>query len=119
MSIHAQVGIINETPDASAAMQITSPANDKGVLIPRLTEDQVNAIASPAIGLLVFDFNNNVFKFFNGSDWNQIGTTSQTNNLTLITIKDGGDIYFNTSTFNMNYFNGSGWRKFKKTGTSL
>ena len=119
VSSSAQVGVMNVAPDASAALQVTSPGNNKGVLIPRLTEDQVDAIATPATGLLVFDFNNNVFKFYDGTDWVQMGTTSQTAAPAGIVIKDGGDLYFNTATLNMNYYNGTSWRKFVKTGTAL
>ncbi|MBK8807423.1 MAG: hypothetical protein IPO21_12575 [Bacteroidales bacterium] len=115
----AQVGIINLAPDASAALQVTSPLNDKGVLMPRLSEEQVDAIAAPATGLLVFDFSNNVLKFFDGAHWVQIGTTSQTADPTTILLKDGGDLYYNTVTNNLNYYNGAAWRKFVKTGTAL
>jgi hypothetical protein len=121
--LQAQVDVINTsgtpTPDASAALQVTSQNNDKGVLIPRLTDYQAVAIASPAVGLLVFDNVNNVFKFYNGISWMQMGTISQTANPTAVTIKDAGDLYFNTATLNMNYYNGSSWMKFVKTGTSL
>jgi len=51
----AQGVAINEDdsdPDASALLDVKS--NDKGVLIPRMTQTQRIAIASPAIGLLVY-----------------------------------------------------------------
>ena len=46
----AQVGINTTTPDASAALDITSTTS--GLLIPKMTEVQKNAITSPATGLL-------------------------------------------------------------------
>jgi hypothetical protein len=46
------VGIGTIAPDRSAVLDIQS--NDKGLLIPRLTEVQMNSIADPAKGLLVF-----------------------------------------------------------------
>ncbi len=49
----AQVGIGTTTPDASSALDIT--ATDKGFLMPRMTTVQRTAIASPAVGLQVFD----------------------------------------------------------------
>lgn len=55
LSLHAQNISINESgaaPDNSAMLDIT--ANDKGVLIPRMTAAQRLAIPSPANGLLVF-----------------------------------------------------------------
>jgi len=48
----AQVGINNETPDASAALDITSTT--AGILIPRMTQSQRDAVSSPATGLMVY-----------------------------------------------------------------
>ena len=36
-SMYGQVGIGTNSPDSSAALEITSPTNNKGVLLPRLT----------------------------------------------------------------------------------
>ena len=47
------VGIGTTTPDASAALDIT--ATNKGLLIPRLNINSINAIVNPARGLLVYD----------------------------------------------------------------
>jgi len=44
--VHAQVGIGTSTPDDSAALHVF--ATDQGILIPRLTLAQRNAIALPA-----------------------------------------------------------------------
>ena len=41
-STFAQVGINNETPDASAALDITSTT--AGILIPRMTQSQRDAV---------------------------------------------------------------------------
>lgn len=48
------VGIGIANPDASAVLQVQPPANNKGLLIPRLTILQRNSITSPAEGLLVY-----------------------------------------------------------------
>lgn len=53
----AQVGINTSTPHTSAALDIQSPNNNQGVLLPRMTTSQKNAITSPASGLLVYDTN--------------------------------------------------------------
>ena len=45
---YAQVGVGTTTPDASAALDITSPT--KGLLIPRMTNAQRQAISNPAAG---------------------------------------------------------------------
>ena len=51
-SLWSQVGIGTSTPDASAALEIQSTTS--GLLLPRLTGLQMNSIASPAEGLLVY-----------------------------------------------------------------
>ncbi len=63
----AQVGIGTTTPDASSMLDIQSPDNDKGVLIPRMTDLQRLAISTPANGLLVFDTTTKSFWFYNGT----------------------------------------------------
>ena len=49
---YAQVGINNETPDASAALDITSTTG--GLLGPRMTAAQRDAITTPSQGLIIF-----------------------------------------------------------------
>ena len=49
---YAQVGINIETPDASAALDITSTTG--GLLVPRMTAAQRDAITTPSQGLIIF-----------------------------------------------------------------
>ena len=49
---YAQIGINNETPDASAVLDITSTTG--GLLIPRMTAAQRDAITTPTQGLIIF-----------------------------------------------------------------
>jgi len=63
----AQVGIGTTTPNASAALDITSTTS--GFLPPRMTQAQRNAITSPAAGLTVYDTTTNSNWFFNGTIW--------------------------------------------------
>ncbi len=53
-SLSAQVGIStdNSAPDSSAMLEVKSTTS--GILIPRMTLDQRNAIARPAPGLMIF-----------------------------------------------------------------
>lgn len=68
LSSWAQVGINTATPHQSAALDITSTS--KGVLIPRMTFTQKNAIVSPATGLLVYQTDAAAgFYYYNGSSW--------------------------------------------------
>lgn len=56
LQVTAQIGINTDTPQASSVLDINSPANsNKGLLIPRLTTTQKEAIANPAHSLLVYD----------------------------------------------------------------
>jgi hypothetical protein len=49
---YAQVGINNENPDASAALDITSTTG--GLLVPRMTAEERDAITTPSQGLIIF-----------------------------------------------------------------
>ncbi|MBI3883195.1 MAG: TMF family protein, partial [Sphingobacteriales bacterium] len=66
------------TPDASALLDIQSTT--KGILFPRMTTAQVNASANPAKGLLVFDNTVNAVKYYDGTTWNLIGSSSGSGN---------------------------------------
>lgn len=64
---NSNVGIGTLTPAASAILDLNPPANDKGLLVPRLTTNQRTTIASPANGLLVYDTNINCFFYFSSA----------------------------------------------------
>jgi len=74
----AQVGIGTSTPNASAALDITSTTS--GLLPPRMTEAQRNAISTPAAGLIVYCTDcgaNGELQLFNGTSWvNMVGGTA-------------------------------------------
>ena len=73
----AQVGVGTTTPDASAALDITSTT--KGLLMPRMTNVQRLAISNPAAGLQVFvtDFDGGSFMFYNGTEWGTLSFTKK------------------------------------------
>lgn len=52
---YSQVRINTINPHPSAALDVQSPNNNQGVLLPRMTTGQKNAIANPNKGLLVYD----------------------------------------------------------------
>jgi len=64
---NAQVGINTTSPNASAALDITS--TDKGLLIPRMTTAQRTAIATPVEGLSVYDTTTKSNWQYNGTAW--------------------------------------------------
>jgi hypothetical protein len=68
---YAQVGINTNTPDASSALEIESTTG--GILIPRLTETQRDAIVDPAAGLMIYQTDQTTgFYFNNGIAWVKI-----------------------------------------------
>jgi hypothetical protein len=77
-------------PAASAILDVQSAS--KGVLVPRMTTGQRNAIASPTVGLLVFDTTTSGFWFYSGSSWVPLQTTYVAGSGINIT----GDIITNT-----------------------
>jgi uncharacterized protein (TIGR02145 family) len=75
---YAQVGIGTTTPNPSAALDVTSTT--KGLLPPRMTEAQRDAISTPAAGLIVYCTDcgaNGDLQLFNGTSWvNMVGGTA-------------------------------------------
>jgi hypothetical protein len=51
---------------------LTIDSTTKGVLFPRMTTTQKNAIASPAAGLVVYDSTTNKLCCYDGSTWNDL-----------------------------------------------
>lgn len=77
LTAFAQVGINTNTPEASAALDVTS--TEGGILIPRLTETQRDAIASPATGLMIFQTDETTgFYFYDGAAWAQLRVPAST-----------------------------------------
>jgi hypothetical protein len=68
--INGQLGIGTYGPNASAMLDITSTT--RGFLPPRMTTTQKNAIASPAVGLVVYDTTLNKLCVRGASAWETI-----------------------------------------------
>ena len=91
----AQVGINTETPDASAALDITSTTG--GILVPRMTETQRDAITSAATGLMIYQTDGTAgFYYYNGSSWSEVGANSTT--YSIGDIVNGGVVFWLDST---------------------
>ena len=66
-------GIGTTTPNASSLLEIKS--TKKGLLIPRMTKNQRDAIAIPATGLLIYQTNSTPgFYYYSGSAWKALTT---------------------------------------------
>jgi hypothetical protein len=88
----AQVGINIETPDASAALDITSTTG--GLLVPRMTKAQRGFIDTPATGLMIYQTDGTAgFYYYNGSSWATLGAaTSPTYNIGEVV--NGGVVFY-------------------------
>ena len=89
-STFAQVGINTTTPDASAALDISSTT--KGFLPPRMTAIQRDNIEDPAIGLIIYNTTTNILEYKITSGW-----------IPLINIPNGVNIG------EMHYWDGNAW----------
>jgi hypothetical protein len=76
-------------PDSSAALDIVSTT--KGLLVPRMTTTQRDAIASPATGLQVFNTTTGKKNVYNGSAWIEIADISSSQTLTNKTVAVGSN----------------------------
>lgn len=67
------VGIGTNTPNSSAILELDTSKQahlaNKGLLLPRLTDAQRDAIVSPAQGLLIYNTTYNRFEFRNSTRW--------------------------------------------------
>ena len=81
--------------NAKSSAMLDVQSNSKGLLIPRLTTAQRDAIASPAAGLLVYDIDNSGFFYFDGSGWLAISeSTSGTGSALFAVLNATGDTVF-------------------------
>ena len=63
------IGMGTNTPNSSAKVEIASTT--QGFLPPRMTTTQRDAIAFPALGLVIFNTTTNCLNFYIGTSWNE------------------------------------------------
>lgn len=71
----------------NALLDVAATNNDKGILIPRITSAQRNAININQIndvGLLVYDNTTNSFWYWNGTAWKEIGANQNISGIALV-----------------------------------
>jgi hypothetical protein len=64
------VGIGASSPDSTAKLQVDSTT--QGFLPPRMTGEQIDAIESPASGLIIYNTTTNKAVCYNGTSWNDM-----------------------------------------------
>lgn len=69
---------LGSTLNASSILDLTSTT--KGMLSPRMTQAQRDAISTPATGLQIYNTNSNKLNFYNGSAWSEVGSGSSSIN---------------------------------------
>ncbi len=67
LTASAQMGIGTVTPNSSAQLDVTSTS--KGLLVPRLTNTEMNSISSPVAGLQVYNTTKSCLYTYNGNAW--------------------------------------------------
>jgi hypothetical protein len=78
-SFSQNVGIGTNIPHPSAALDITD--STKGILIPRMTMNQRNAIQNPAEGLMVYQTDSTKgYWYYDGNEWKNVANTNSLNN---------------------------------------
>ena len=87
-SIYSQIGFGTLEPAPSSIVDITS--TEKGFLIPRMTEVQMNAIDTPAEALMIYclDCPSKGFKYFDGVNWTSLSAEAAPS-VTVDTEQDG------------------------------
>ncbi len=72
------VAINEDAVRANPSSMLDVKSDSKGVLIPRLTTAQRTSIATPAIGLIVFDISTKSFWYYKTGGWSKISGSSGT-----------------------------------------
>jgi hypothetical protein len=71
------VAVGTSSPDAAALLDLTSTT--KGLLPPRVTTTQQNAIATPPAGLIVYNTTLGAYTYYNGSAWKEMSIVGGAN----------------------------------------
>lgn len=136
INVFAQVGIGTATPNSSAMLDISS--TDKGLLIPRLTAVQKDAISFPASGLLIYQTDEQVGFYYNAgtpglpsweslvtnsspnlNSWNIAGNTNTDPLANFIGTTDNKPFYFRTNNIARLGITSTGQIETFNTGNSL
>src|SRR5690349_24205572 len=77
---YSQVGINTDAPNSRAVLDLRSPTNDQGLLVPRLSSSQrtssafTSRLTESENGLLVFDSDEKLFYYWMHPTWRAMET---------------------------------------------
>ena len=77
MSLYAQVGINTENPSTNTELEVVSPHDNKGIMIPRMSETERDAILIDTIrdnSLMIYNTDEDCYNYFSliGREWQSI-----------------------------------------------
>ncbi|MBW8323795.1 MAG: hypothetical protein K0M50_03430 [Prolixibacteraceae bacterium] len=104
------VSIGKGTEDAHPSAILELVSSNKGLLIPRLTSTERQAISSPASGLLVYDTNLANFQYWTGIKWSAVPGVSFTSGATVPLKAMEGDLFYNTIDDKVQIYVASTWK---------
>lgn len=84
------IGVGTSTPNATALLDLSSTT--KGLLAPRMTTAQRDAVSSPATGLTVYNTTTNAINVYNGSSWVELGGSGAATDVACSECVDSSDI---------------------------
>lgn len=73
MTLSTENSLLLGTTTSVSSSILTLVSTAKGVLLPRMTTAQKNAIATPATSLLLYDTDLAAFQYYSGSAWTSLG----------------------------------------------
>jgi len=113
----AQVGVSTITPNAAAELDVSSPGNNGGVLIPTISDAEMKAIVNPANGLFIYNTDKQKFMYNIGTagvpNWTIMGELARMTGaqISAILAPIAGDLRYNTDTNTVWYFDGTYWQE--------
>jgi len=115
-----QIGISTMSPNPAAELDIESPNNNTGVLIPSLTTSEINdpvAFPNPTHGMLIYNSTEKAFMYNSGISsapvWTNVGQVPAVANISNETCSAKGEIRYCKTNKKIFYCNGSSWTMLK------
>jgi hypothetical protein len=105
------LSIGNGTSAAAPTSLLDLTSTSRGLLIPRMTTTQRNAISSPETGLMVWNTTDSIVNQYNGNRWQNVGITAMTQAAmdAMSNPALGTQIYNTTYDANCTYNQDFGW----------